>query len=733
MGAVHLFGIRHHGPGSSRRLIAALDALQPGAVLIEGPADLSDVLPALADPRMVPPVALLAYAEDTPEHAVFWPFAVWSPEYQAVRWATRQGVPVSFIDLPAAARFADSDDAPPVLDEVARDPLGALAKAAGYEDGESWWSDVIEENPDPTEVFAAVAAAMTALREGHEPPPDEARREAHMRRATAAAAKATEAPVAVVCGAWHVPALATKVKPGDDAALLKGLPKAKVRATWVPWTLPRLARATGYGAGVPAPGWYRHLWDHGSGDRADALWLARIARLMREAGDNISTASVIEAVRLGQSLAGLRGRPAPGFAELRDAAVSAMMGGEALHWRLVERRLLLGNEVGEIPPDLPLAPLLEDLQDHQRRLRMKPEALERELSLDLRTDGGLERSTLLHRLTALGVPWGKLASAGKSRGTFRENWVLAWQPDHAVALVENLVYGPTIAGAAAARMAEAIKSEDRLPELADRVQVALVAQLPDIAAEGVDRLSRLAAGSDDGLALLATIPALVDTLRYGTARALATDQLAALLERLILQSAVALPMASRGLDAEAAARMHELLSQAQTAIAVAEPETDIRARWIAALTETAFSSLAAPQVAGLCARLAQEQDGATMADVATLLSRRLSRAHPAAEAAAFFEGFFRNAALKLAHNPDLRRAVDDWLLTLDDEAFTETLPLLRRVFAALDSNERKRLLGELLGREGSALSGLRLADDAAALWDSHLAVLGAIFDRGSRP
>ena len=49
-GDIHLFGIRHHGPGSARRLVEALDALKPVAVLIEGPSDASELLPMLADP-----------------------------------------------------------------------------------------------------------------------------------------------------------------------------------------------------------------------------------------------------------------------------------------------------------------------------------------------------------------------------------------------------------------------------------------------------------------------------------------------------------------------------------------------------------------------------------------------------------------------------------------------------------------------------------------------------------
>ena len=142
-GQVFLFGIRHHGPGSARRLVQALDDLKPAAVLIEGPSEASELLPMLADPEMATPVALLIYAEDNPANASFFPFAEYSPEYQAARWAVRHGAPLRFIDLPASDRLgvagggiedetaASADD-----DPISRDPIGALATAAGYDDGE---------------------------------------------------------------------------------------------------------------------------------------------------------------------------------------------------------------------------------------------------------------------------------------------------------------------------------------------------------------------------------------------------------------------------------------------------------------------------------------------------------------------------------------------------------------------------------------------------------------------
>jgi hypothetical protein len=105
--AVHVFGIRHHGPGSARSLLRALDALSPDVVLIEGPPDAADVLALAADAGMEPPVALIVYPPERPRLAVYYPFASFSPEWQAIRWALAHGVPARFtvhiVDVPDTA------------------------------------------------------------------------------------------------------------------------------------------------------------------------------------------------------------------------------------------------------------------------------------------------------------------------------------------------------------------------------------------------------------------------------------------------------------------------------------------------------------------------------------------------------------------------------------------------------------------------------------------------------
>jgi len=750
---ISYFGVRHHGPGSADSLVKALDALRPAAVLIEGPADATALLPMLASPAMRPPVALLCYPEDDPAATSFWPFAEFSPEYQAVLWAMRNGAPVRFIDLPSPERFADADAKPPAQEESSgnveaaaspeaeaevqhlagdvveepphmRDPIGTLARVAGYEDGESWWSDVIEQNPTPGPIFQAVADTMTALREGESRLPEfEAKREAHMRQAIAAAGKELDGRIAVVCGAWHVPALQADVARKGDKSLLKGLSRKKSAMTWAPWTSPRLAFAHGYGAGVAAPGWNKHLWTMRERADGNSVWLARIAAVLRSKGHFVSTASLIEAERLALALAALRQRPKAGFEELRDAAVAVLFNGDPLLWKVIEAELLLGNDVGEIPPDVPLAPLIEDLQRCQKEARLKPEALERELAIDLRSESGLYRSTLLHRLNVLGVPWGKLTDAGRSRGTFRERWMLGWEPEYAVRLVENLVYGPTIAKAANGKLIQTLGTAPSLDALAKLVQGAITADLAEASAAGLAALEHRAALSSNCQEMLLAIPPLADVTRYGEARRSDAGRLRELLERLTVEAAIALPHAARDLDADAAAALSTALRGADAGIRLVEAGAEIVEAWHKGLADVLDNTRSTPLVAGCAAHILYEAEALPAEEAAALLARRLSPGTPVQDASDFFEGFFSNAGQRLIYDEALRAAVDGWLLGLDGETFTAHLPLLRRVFSNLDSMERKRLIEALLGRRGRLSANAVLAPDGGAGWRRHLAAL----------
>ena len=221
-----------------------LQELQPDLILLESPAEAETLLPCVLNEQMEPPVALLAYQPDQPQNAVFYPFAEFSPEWQTIVYALRNEVPLRFFDLPLVHSMAQNQEPHNTTEEqqeeiiptVYRDPFDYLAEAAGYTDGESWWETTIEHRKDSADVFQAVKEAVTALREElpeHTSPRDQLR-EAWMRKMIRTAQKENFERIAVVCGAWHVPALENMPKVKEDNELLKGLPKIKIECTWIP-------------------------------------------------------------------------------------------------------------------------------------------------------------------------------------------------------------------------------------------------------------------------------------------------------------------------------------------------------------------------------------------------------------------------------------------------------------------------------------------------------------------
>ncbi|MFF7134847.1 DUF5682 family protein [Streptomyces sp. NPDC008196] len=756
-----LLGVRHHGPGSARAVRAALDAARPRVVLIEGPPEADALIPLAAEEDMRPPVALLAHAVDEPGRSAFWPLAEFSPEWVAIRWALEHEVPARFIDLPATHTLvwgrdeedaqptdrpdgpatdvgpagsdvepaasgdepeasgdepAASGDEPAVHDAVRVDPLGVLAEAAGYDDPERWWEDVVEHRGtgqgDVFEPFTVLEEAMGVLREtygtgGHD---RDLVREAYMRLQMRAAQREFGDDVAVVCGAWHVPALRRKSTVAADKALLKGLPKVKADMTWVPWTYRRLSRHSGYGAGIDSPGWYGHLF--GAPDRPVERWLTKVAGLLRDEDRIVSSAHVIEAVRLAETLAAMRGRPLPGLSETTDAVRAVMCEGSDVPLALVHDRLVVGDVLGEVPQAAPAVPLQRDLDRIQRRLRIKPEALERELELDLRKENDAERSRLLHRLRLLGVAWGDPVASRGSTGTFRETWRLRWEPELSVRVAEAGVWGTTVLAAATAKAEADAVSASGLADVTALAERCLLAELPDALPTVMQILADRAALDADVGHLAQALPALVRSLRYGDVRGTDTGALTEVAAGLAERVFVGLPPACAALDAEAAEEMRRHVDAVHGAVGllgeVAAPDLGLRGRWQAVLKVLSLRDTVPGVIRGRAVRLLLDDGELAQDEAARLMGLVLSPGTAPGDAAAWIEGFVGGGSgggMLLVHDERLLGLVDAWLTGVSAEAFTDVLPLLRRTFSAYEPGVR-RTLGELVrrgpGQRGSA-------------------------------
>ncbi|SEC08863.1 hypothetical protein SAMN04489844_1654 [Nocardioides exalbidus] len=719
---VDVYGVRHHGPGSARAVLGALEQQPPDLLLVEGCPELDGIVDLLGDPDMVPPIAGLVYAVDEPRLATFYPLARFSPEWVAIRWALAHGVPVRFLDLPAAHSFVlattarevganDLDDAEPPAARL--DPIGTLAASAGYDDAERWWEDAVEQRHDsPAERFDAIRDAMASVREADARPQDDpdvldnARREAWMRRILRAAIKESpEARIAVVCGAWHAPALVPADFPpaSRDQALLTKLPRTRVATAWTPWTAGRLSYASGYGAGVGAPGWYQHLFDHMTGPDPDprdlaTTWLVRVARTLREESLDASTASVVEAARLAETLATVRGRPSVGLSELDDAAQTVLCEGSRLPLDLVHERLVVGQELGTVPESAPVVPLAADLARQQRALKLRPTAAVRQVDLDLRRESQLARSVLLHRLVLLGVRWGEPADTGRTTGTFKESWSLEWRPELAVDLVEAGIWGTTVAAAAAARAADRAAKAADLVELASLVSACLTADLPDGIGAVLDALDARAAVQHDVPALLATVEPLARTCRYGDVRGVDTARVHAVLGATVLRACVGLPMACASLDEDSAEVMVKAVAGAQRGLALlADDELD--SAWAEAMESVSAPEHVAGAVAGRATRILLDGGHLDSDAAAHRMGRRLSLAASAPQAAAWLAGFLAGDAVLLVHDAVLLGLVDTWIDGLDETTFEDLLPLVRRTFSEFSKAER-RTIGEQVSRLG---------------------------------
>ncbi len=697
-------GIRHHGPGSARSLAAALDRFAPDVVVLEAPLDAATLLTRVGEADLRPPVALLAYVVDQPSAASFIPLASFSPEWVALSWARRHGVAVVPMDL--AYTHVLGFDQRAALDGPGIDPVAVLARAAGEADPERWWDDLVEHRGGD-DAFDAIAEAMCAVREGLAPPEGpEACREATMRTTIRAVLRRGFGRVAVVCGAWHVPALAPLGGAGglvsiptatQDAARLRGLPKVKVALTWVPWTNRRLAAATGYRAGVSAPGWYRQVFAY-QGPELVARWFTDTARLLRAHDHAVSPDHVVSATRLAEALASLRERPAVGLDEVEDAALAVVGGGRAGPLALVREHLVIGDDIGRVPTDVAQVPLARDVAVQSKRLRLRPEGTRRVLELDLRAERDRQRSQFLHRLNALGLTWASAVSGRRSLGTFRETWELCWEPEVELQLVDASVYGTTVAVAARQRLVERARQAPSLADLAALVEVVLVAGLDEAVEDVMDVLARRAATDADTATLIDALVPLARIVRYGDVRATAAPTVAAVVDGLVQRICAGVVPACARLDDLAAAAMAGRLGAVQASLALID-HVALHGAWPAALGRVEAMSGLHEHLHGALARLCLDAGYWPVERVARTLAKSLGPTTAPADGAAFVEGFLESSGTVLVHDATLRQLIDTWVCGLDTDTFSVTLPLLRRTFGSFETSERRRL-GELLARRG---------------------------------
>ena len=665
--SITIFGIRHHGPGSAKRLLKALQELEPDCLLVEAPQDSEAQLQQMLTEGFKPPVALLLYDPKNFEQASYLPFAAFSPEWQAIQYALKKEIPVRAMDLPMSIQLAlKEDNQLAMMDtllgeedlELRRDPLGFMANIAGYEDSERWWEHTFEQEENDLAVFTGIQEIMRTLRtetQGMETT-ETLLREAFMRKTLHKALKDQFQNIAIVCGAWHGPAIEdyTKIKATSDNQLLRGLKKIKLKACWIPWSYERLAKKSGYGAGVLSPAWYDLIFSQRK--ETNIRWMTKAARLFRKKDLDSSSAHVIEAVRLADTLATLRGLQIPGIEELEEAAISIFCQGDLAPLALIRQEIIVGDTVGKVPPGLSVVPLQKDFLDSVKKARLtnfyqSSEQVTKEF--DFRKTTQKAASILLHRLHLLGIPWGTLGKlSGRELGSFKEKWKLKWRPDYEIRIIQASMFGNTVEEACyhyAKGEAEKAKTLAPLLELLDQL---LKAELADLATEIIPKMENLAAQSTDILQLTAAVPQLVRILRYGSTRGLDTHAVQTLLEALLPRIFIGLPNASRHLEESAAKDIFQQILNIHGSLALFEQQ-GFRADWNNCLQQLTELSHIHPLLQGIACRILFDSNHFSVPKTALEMDLALSAAVEPSVKAMWLEGFLHGSALLIIYQPAL--------------------------------------------------------------------------------
>lgn len=519
---LYWFPVRHHSPAVARHLRAAMRERKPKLVLIEGPADASELIKHVVDAKTKPPVALYSSFRDDdnvlglagiasaapdipPRFPVWYPMLPYSPEYVAMVEADALGADAVFIDLPHHALInpedwkapstslgvsGEDEETEPTEEETAPERhtwesivvessfYQTMARVAGYRSWDEAWDSLFEvghRHPTHEDFRRDLACFCAAVRATASPERIERdgtlARERFMLqtiRAELAKRKVKPKDAMVVCGGFHL------FLDRDDTTPPPPVPKGTCLSTVVPYSYFRVSELSGYGASNRAPKYYQSVWEHLPDPEpwvgAMVEHVTSVLAKGRKEGEPLSAADAISVTQHARMLAALRGRPAPILDDLRDALISCCCKGRPEE----EGRVLLkamthvevGTAIGRVTPALGRLPIVHDFYAQLDALDLG-EVMGKEkklvLTLDLREEQGARRSAFFHRLMKLEVPLATLegASTGDGSTLFREKWRLAWAPKVETQLLERNLYGDAVESAAMAKLEEDVAKEQR--------------------------------------------------------------------------------------------------------------------------------------------------------------------------------------------------------------------------------------------------------------------------------
>ena len=734
--------VRHHSPACARLVQRLVAERRPSRILIEGPSDF-DAHDELLLPHRLP-IAIYSYVrKEGVRSGAYYPFCVYSPEWQAIRGAGDAKIPFEFIDLPWSA-MVDLDPAGAVryADGAMRRSrmIDALCARLGVDDFDAAWDTLFEipTESDDEKLLERLTLFCSALRAADEEAgavrESDLVREAYMRSRIARAVaetNETDGPIVVVTGGYHTAALAPREELAFAMPARSEQAVTDIGIALTPYSFERLDAHTGYASGMPSPGFYQALWDG-----IAPMTLAMTA--MRDKKQSVSTADLITADTIAAGLASFRGHERVFRSDVLDGARAALVKdtieGDSHPVMAALLAAFRGGERGRLADGTRRPPLAIEVTETLESAGLWPAPFARTVDLRLRNTEERHHSRLLHRAVALGLRG--FRRIGGTDFTTRtdladpsERWEIVWTPELEGDCIESALYGGTWIEAVTARFAERAAHAQR--DAAEVAQICL-----DATRCGLDALTQSLAAQltavirdeSEFARLTVALGHLLYLYRFddtlGSAGgALYLDLLAEAYERGIWLLATLGDGSPPVLDG--VARMLDARRRCPERLVI-EPLRDVL--HIAAHDRARAPSLRGAAAGGLFA--IGDAEGLAIADLVQAFARP-------EQLGDFLTGLFTVAREAVKSEPRLMLRLDELLLAFSDDDYLAALPALRLAFSFFPPREKHQLVRrmlEALGDHSAPLPALAVSAGTAAAALSLESRLVAALDRhGIRP
>jgi len=302
----------------------------------------------------------------------------------------------------------------------------------------------------------------------------------------------------------------TTLKKSTKIQKLRHVPIKDQGVYMMPYSMEAADALNGYASGMPFTGFYQSVWDKMkdsvndnveekaanlecdiSGMKEDVSesnitkvkdsvkdnysttvldYIVRSGKAVRSKDGGISTYDEICACNMAQGLAALRGKPQPGAYELQDAVLSSFVKGEytiATDLPMRElRKLMTGNQVGELCRNANEPPILQDFREQCKHFGLSiTSTTGEEVTLSIfAKKKHRNMSMFFHRVEFLKTNFAKRMKgpnlqSGRDRNLMREIWKYKWNTQVMAALIDASVYGGTLEEAVLGMIKQELKKE----------------------------------------------------------------------------------------------------------------------------------------------------------------------------------------------------------------------------------------------------------------------------------